>query len=89
MTARLITLTLTWHCTEPGCDAHGTTDAETARHVKASKHGTVTVGKPAPFGFDEAEEQELLAALLPTNPEAAPRRPTHRPRHGTSTVGTP
>jgi len=27
-------------------DAHGTTDAEAARHVAASKHGTVTVGKP-------------------------------------------
>ena len=40
----MITLTLTWHCLE--CDAHGTTDAEAARHVAASKHGTVTVGKP-------------------------------------------
>ena len=46
MTARLITLTLTWHCLSPECDAHGTTDAEAARHVAASKHGTVTVGKP-------------------------------------------
>ena len=48
MIARLITLTLTWHCTEPGCDAHGTTDAEAVRHVAASKHGTVTEARPCP-----------------------------------------
>lgn len=37
-------------------------------------------GRGLPFRLDETEEQELLAALLPTDSEHAPRRPAHRTR---------